>query len=323
MTVSRAAIPACVAAATVGATAFLVLTGDEAGTITILLGLVPITVSVAWGLSYLVSGSLQRHVIAAGGTLLVSLAITTAGAALTMSCYVISGVILGWSLLRNWRPDAALGLALIPLIAVAVWVMVQWPSDQLLEEFNAELIRTLRDNLPGSGNEASQQALVGEYERIIGTFTRIMRTVWPGTVFIGLLAHVGMVFLLVRWLAKVVRRDLILLPVLPFHQWRVPFYLVWLLAISLVFILARAGILPRIGLNLVLVAAVLFSVQGLAVQVNLLSRVFPPWARILFWATAALFFAPVILFVSVFLGLVDQWLDLRRITGAMGPDRSS
>jgi hypothetical protein len=322
MTVSRAALPACVAAATIGATAFLVLTGDEAGSVTILLGLVPLTVSAAWGFSYLVSGSPRRHVIAVGGTLVVSLALTTAGAALTMFCYVVSGMVLGWSLRRSLRPDVTLGLALIPLIAVAVWVMVQWPSDQILADFNAELTRTLKESLPAGSDDASQLALLEEYERIIGTLTRIMSTVWPGTVLLGLLAHVGLVYLLVRWLARVVRRDLILLAVPSFHQWRVPFYLVWLLAIGLVFILSRAGDLPRFGLNLVLVTAVLFSVQGLAVQVNLLSRVFPPWARILFWAAAALFFAPVILFTSVLLGLVDQWFDLRRMAGVMGSDHS-
>ena len=42
-------------------------------------------------------------------------------------------------------------------------------------------------------------------------------------------------------------------------------------------------------------------------------RVALPWLRVLFWAIAGVFFAPLVLAAAVLLGLFDQWLDLRKL----------
>jgi hypothetical protein len=55
-------------------------------------------------------------------------------------------------------------------------------------------------------------------------------------------------------------------------------------------------------------------VQGLAVQVFLIGRLAPPWARVLFWVGAAALMLPLLLILAggVLLGLADKWLDFRR-----------
>jgi hypothetical protein len=169
----------------------------------------------------------------------------------------------------------------------------------------------MRQSLPSGGDEAARQALLTEYERMIAGTTKVMVRVWPAVIFTGLIGQIGLVLVLVRWLAPLLNRDLNLRPWVPFTQWEIPFYWVWILVGGLIMILIRVGSLPHIGINLVLVAAVMFSVQGLAVQVSLLSRVFPPWVRILFWTVAAFCFAPLLMMASALLGLGDQWLNLR------------
>jgi hypothetical protein len=98
-----------------------------------------------------------------------------------------------------------------------------------------------------------------------------------------------------------------------FHEWRLPFYVVWILCAGVGLVVLRLGDLSQLGINLTLIAALLLSVQGLAVQINLGARFFAPWVRIVFWALAAVLFAPFVLAGSAVIGLADQWLDWRRL----------
>jgi hypothetical protein len=63
----------------------------------------------------------------------------------------------------------------------------------------------------------------------------------------------------------------------------------------------------------IIVALSFLSVQGLSVQIHVMGRMMPPWVRILFWGLAAVFLAPLIVLSSALLGVVDQWLDMRRL----------
>jgi hypothetical protein len=97
----------------------------------------------------------------------------------------------------------------------------------------------------------------------------------------------------------------------PFGQWRVPFYLVWLLALGVGLLVTRQPLAVHTGLNLALLAAAVLSVQGLAVQFHATARVLSPLGRVVFWTVMGFFMAPVVLVLGVVLGLADQWLDLR------------
>jgi hypothetical protein len=106
----------------------------------------------------------------------------------------------------------------------------------------------------------------------------------------------------------------------PFARWRLPFYLVWLLVAGLGLMLTRTAYLATAGLNLALLVACILSVQGIAVQWQVTSRLLSNLGRLLYWLVMGVFFAPLVLVSGVLLGLVDQWADLRRLEAAPGDD---
>jgi len=311
MTVPRTAYPAVVAAATLGATVVIARTGDVWGAGSFLLGMLPVAISTAWGISYLVAGSLRRHSLAAVGTIVMAATISPT-VTVAITAYVASGLTLGWALGRRLRFDAVLAAGLLPMVLVVANTLVPVSSEDLLTEYGRNLTEALRQSLPPGGDEVTRQTLIAEYERVIAGTTKLLVRIWPAVLFAGLVGEIGLVMVLVRWLAILAAKHISLRPWPPFPQWEVPFYWVWVLAVGLVLIVLRRGSSPQIGINLVLVAALMFSVHGLAVQVNLLGRLCPPWLRIVFWTVTAFCFAPFLLIGSAVLGLCDQWLNLRK-----------
>jgi len=311
MHVPRTVYPAIVAGATFGGIRIFAATGGGLGTGTLLLGLLPVAISTAWGVSLLLSGSLSRHLVTAVLTILATAA-STPGFGIATAAYVLSGLAVGWGLGYRLGFDRVLGVGLLPMAIAVALALAPVAADDLVREYGQDLTEALRRSLPAGGDEAARQALVAEYERMVARTTRVLSQVWPAVVLAGLMAQIGLVLVLVRSLAMLVAKELPLRSWIPFARWEVPFYWVWVLVSGLIMILSRVGSLPHVGINLVVVAAIMFSVQGLAVQVNLLGRVFPPWVRVLFWTMAAFCFAPLLLLGSALLGLGDQWLNLRK-----------
>jgi hypothetical protein len=204
------------------------------------------------------------------------------------------------------------------MACVIGWAFAQLSGGQILTDFREDLSIALAQQLPEVAEETERQALMAEYQNLLERFLDLLVRIWPALVAIGLLAHVGMAFLIVRWLAGLIAGPTGLPVWRPFPQWQVPFYLVWVLVLGLFLIALHQKGLSRVGVNVVLVAAGVFSLQGLAVQVFLFARVCPPWVRIVFWVVAAVFFAPLIFASSVLLGIGDQWLNLRRLPRGRG-----
>lgn len=278
----------------------------------LLTGLLPLVVPSVWGVSLVVAGSPGRHLFAAAAGLLAVSVFLGEELAVMFASYVAGGLGVGWAVARRWRHDAALGLGVLPLAIVVWWAVAQLPLAQLFATAEQDLAAALQETLPVAENGAAQEALRVEYERGLAATLGVIQKLWSGLLVLGLLSQVGIVMLLVRWLARWLAAGRTLRPLPHFHQWRFPFYLVWLLAGGVSLIVLRSGDFPTVGINLVVVAGTLLSIQGLAVQMNLAARVWPPWARVVFWAVAGIFFAPLVLASSLFLGLIDQWLDLRR-----------
>lgn len=100
----------------------------------------------------------------------------------------------------------------------------------------------------------------------------------------------------------------------PLTTWRLPPTLLWLLPLGFVIVGTGHGRYPMLetmGLNLTILAQMLFSLQGLAVAWALLGRYnTPAWFR---WVVVALAFAnPVLGVLAFILGLADAGFDLRR-----------
>ncbi|NCQ33730.1 DUF2232 domain-containing protein, partial [bacterium] len=135
----------------------------------------------------------------------------------------------------------------------------------------------------------------------------------PAMIALGLLAQAGMILGLVWFVARLTGGLTASLRFGSFSRLQVPFYTVWLLIIGLGMMLTRTDPARTIGLNLSLLAGLILSVQGVAVQIAVIGRVLSPLGRMVFWLVMGVFFAPLVVAAGVLLGLADQWLDFRRL----------
>ena len=275
--------------------------------------IVPFVVPALWGMALLASRSLQPLLGAVVAWLIVGLAAVPGEVVLSFLAYTASGIGGGWSLRNGLRADRCLLLTLLPLALILAWLLPQIPADQMFDEMQGEFAAVLEQGLAAQPDAATRQAALATYQSSLDSFMALMRLIWPGLLLLGLTFQAAVVLLLVRLSARYLRPAVELRGLPPFHRWEVPFYLVWVLAAGLALVAARAGVFYQIGINLILIAASLLSIQGLAVQINLVGRVALPWLRVLFWAIAGVFFAPLVLAAAVLLGLFDQWLDLRKL----------
>ncbi|MFH1842698.1 MAG: DUF2232 domain-containing protein [bacterium] len=319
MSARWAVCPFVAGVVTIGATFVLANSDGSVMEGSLLMSLVPLSVTVAWGLSLFLSRTVGLHLVLAAALLFAVAILTSEGVALALVAYVACGLGLGLALTCGWRHDVTLGLGLLPMLVVTFWAAAQLPYDQLILESEQEAAVWLESQLHTIEDEQARAMLLADNLRVLAWMTKVIQQTWPGLLVLGLLANVSLALLLIRWLGRLLRSSLPIRSFGSFHQWRFPFYLVWCLAVGLVLIISRADGWSRAGLNIVLVTGLVIGIQGLAVQINLMGRIWPAWARILFWTIGALFLPPVIFASSILLGLVDQWLDLRRLSPV--PDR--
>ncbi len=97
-----------------------------------------------------------------------------------------------------------------------------------------------------------------------------------------------------------------------FHEYRLPFHAIWLFLASFGLLMAEVDAVFPVALNLFIVSAFFYGIQGLAVFVHYMNRfelgVVP---RVVFWL---LFFVTIAFtgLVLLFTGLIDTWFNLRR-----------
>jgi hypothetical protein len=140
----------------------------------------------------------------------------------------------------------------------------------------------------------------------------IVRHVLPAILFawVGLLVHLAE--RLARRLAELVRRPFP--PALPFDRWRLPDGAVWLLVGGLALVATRDPRLGAVGLNLAAATGLAFGLQGLAVLKSFLTAhgMSSGLVAILFVFTS-LTLGPVVPLAAAGVGLMDLWLDFRRL----------
>ena len=121
---------------------------------------------------------------------------------------------------------------------------------------------------------------------------------------------------LVAWLNVVLARQLYTLlgwgkPEPPLYQWAAPEWLIFPLLGAGFLLLVPVAAVRFAGLNLLLVLAVLYFSQGLAVVATWFHRLGLP--RVLRMIGYPLMFLNPVFFVIITLGLMDLWLDFRRL----------
>jgi len=295
-------------------------TGAESETAVGILALillpVPLAVSVLWGSAVVVSRPHRLALAAAAGWLVAAWLLFPAATTWPVATSVAAGIVAGIALGARWRLDVALGGIAAVLVPLTVWSVIEMPVGEQFDLLRQELMPLLEENLPaGAGPEQRSEALAREEQRLTQVADLVTRT-YPFFLGTGLLGQSLLILSLVWLVLRMMGWQLASWRPPPFGKWRVPFYLVWVLAIGVGLMITRQPLAAHAGLNIALLAATLLSIQGLAVQFHATARVLSPLGRVVFWTVMGLFLTPVVIPLGVVLGLADQWLDLRGLDRA-------
>ncbi|MBK8166532.1 MAG: DUF2232 domain-containing protein [bacterium] len=270
----------------------------------------PVVVAVVWGWAIVAETRWLRLVAAVAAWLASGHVLVSAADTWQMTANVAAGLVAGAAWRRGWRPDVALLGTAAMLAPLVIWAAVQMPVREQMAAIGEQSLQVLEQQAP-PGTDPAELAKAREIGRQrMATLTDLATRLYPSLIGVGLLGQAVLLLVLVRLggrrlaVAVTGRR----LP--PFAQWRLPFYLVWVLVAGIGLMLTRRAPWADAGLNLAVLAAAFLGVQGLAVQYHLSRRFLPPVMLVVYWALMGLAFVPLVA-TSVLLGLLDQWRDLR------------
>ncbi len=224
---------------------------------------------------------------------------------------LLMGLILTACHHRSWPPGEAimftvlvLGLLFLVFFLGQAYFQGITPG-ALWAQKSQEVTSTLTEMLRETGMDSSDLQMVGLPK--VGVQDLVAK-VFPALVLI----NTG----LVAWVNVLVVRKLANLwgwvdPGEPLSHWASPEWLVFFFVAAGFALLARQAWLRQAGLNLLLVLGFVYFCQGMAVMAALLERYQVPWAlRGLGYVLA--FMNPLMVVVTI-LGLVDLWLDFRKL----------
>ena len=166
------------------------------------------------------------------------------------------------------------------------------------------------DMAKAMGSSASVETLAS-----LKTAAQLLSTAWPSAyfqsaVFVGVLVVVAVV-----WASRKAGYPL---EVAPVSRLDISPHILWAFVVGLLFVAASytsfsgAAVLGAVGLNLVLCARTLFFIQGFAVVAGLLDRAGVGLGGRIF-ALAALAVLDALTMVVSFTGLLDFWINFRRL----------
>jgi uncharacterized protein YybS (DUF2232 family) len=193
--------------------------------------------------------------------------------------------------------------ALLVFLGQAVFMGIS-PQD-LLAQKSAEVMDTVRKVLGDAAEGAPGSLVPGVDPAQVGA---LLQRLLPGLLVTNMA--------LVAWLNVVLSRQLILLlgwgaadP--PLSYWAAPEWLIFVLLGAGFLLLVPVAGARFFGLNLLMVVAVLYFCQGVAVVATWFHRLGLP--RLLRMIGYPLLFLNPFFFVIITLGLLDLWLDFRRL----------
>ena len=224
---------------------------------------------------------------------------------------LVMGVMLGILQCRGVAAPQAIILTVAALSVGALLIFLGQafvqgisPHD-LLAQKSVEVMDTLRKVLGDPAGGAPSPLVPGVDPAQVETLLQLLL---PGL----LVTNMAMV----AWLNVVLSRQLIFLlgwgePDPPLYHWASPEWLIFVLLVAGFLLLVPVAGARFFGLNLVMVVAVLYFCQGVAVVATWFHRLGLP--RLLRVIGYPLLFLNPFFFVVITLGLMDLWLDFRRL----------
>jgi uncharacterized protein YybS (DUF2232 family) len=199
---------------------------------------------------------------------------------------------------------AALVVAAL-LVFVGQAVFMGMSLQDLLAQKSAEIMDTVHKVLGDAGGDAPGSLVPGVAPDQVGV---LLQRLLPGL----LVTNMG----LVAWLNVILARQVVFLlgwgePDPPLYHWVAPEWLIFVLLGAGFLLLMPVTGARYFGLNLIMVVAVLYFCQGVAVVATWFHRLGLP--RLLRMIGYPLLFLNPFFFLIITLGLLDLWLDFRRL----------
>ncbi len=273
----------------------------------------PIGLSVIWGSAALTSRPFRAVVVGAGVWFALSWFLLPRDVVWQLAGNVAAGLAAGLALGLRWRLDAALAVVVAALLPVIVWTVIQVPIREQLDVASQEMLNLIGESLPEGSSEDQRTEAMEEGKRNLEEISSQVERIYPYVIGLGLLGQAGIILVLVLFPVRRLGFAVQGWKLPPFSRWRLPFYLVWLLVLGVGMVLTRAPYAATAGLNLTLFVASILCVQGISVQFHVTNMMLSRMGRLVYWVVMGALFAPLILISGVVLGLVDQWVDLRRL----------
>lgn len=224
---------------------------------------------------------------------------------------LLMGLILTVAQHRGWPAGSAIvwTVAALALLFLIVFMGQAWFQGlsplALWTQKGGELTDSMRTMLQDMGMDFSDLRVAGlprvEFQEVVGK-------ILPALMVVNLALVAWVNVLVVRWLARLRGwgewGE-------PLAHWVIPEWLVFVLVVAGLALLAPWEWVRLVGLNLLLLLAFMYFCQGLAVMAALFRR------YQVFWGLRALgyflaFLNPLMIGVMI-LGLMDLWLDFRRL----------
>lgn len=159
--------------------------------------------------------------------------------------------------------------------------------------------------------ERASQWLGGAGEENFQNLLNLIQMALPAILIIASILDTALNFFLGKWVGKKIG---VSFPESPaFDQWRFPRSVFWMFALSWILVLfgGTEGV-GRVGVNLQMVTQTLFLVQGLSLAYFFLKKYIP--SRVVsIGLLVFVVFQPILTFVVSWAGILDTWLDLRKI----------
>ncbi len=231
-----------------------------------------------------------------------------AAAVMGSAAFVVTFLSTSWSLTH--RSLAAIGVAAVGTGALLAAARTSWPEIHWWVEsriqFAAQLVLArMSGDQPGVGDDALVVQLEAWFESVIP----LMADFFPATVAVQMLAGLALATALCSRFAPAAG-----VTWGKFRDFRFSEHLGWIAVVALaIVLLTKAATLKLMAANVLVVAGLLYALRGAAVAwFGLTLTGGPGLLTTGLVAFSVVFMLPVILIGTIFIGVVDAGLDLRR-----------
>jgi len=232
--------------------------------------------------------------------------------------FAVNGLIMGETFKRQYSPARL--ITVNTLVAIVTGLILIGATVALLGKsplalFDQELTASIDYSLKFYEKIGLEQAQIKQVENTFSAMARFVKMAFPALFVITMALNVLAVFLVSEYFLG--RLNFTINRSADFSRWRLPDVLIWFFIAGFLLYLSGVKALIAPGLNLLVVMAAIYFIQGLSiVQHYFKEKAIPRWGRIMFYGLLLL--SPMLAIVVVLFSVFDLWLNFRRITLSEG-----